>query len=189
MSLTELAEKVKRVRFEFDTATRRLQEERLAHGELAIRLDDTKEAQVVTQKVAKEIQDRTYGCIASIVTQCLEAVFEEPYKFRLDFESKRGQSEARLSFERDGELVDPVAASGGGVVDVAAFALRLAALVLLGSRARRVLILDEPFKFLSAEYRERIRDLLLLLSEKLHLQIIMVTHIDELKVGRIVVLR
>lgn len=188
MNLQELAEKVKQAGFECDTAERSLVDERLAHGELTIRLDDMREAQAITQKVAKEIQDRTYGCIASIVTQCLEAVFEEPYKFRLDFVSKRGQSEAKLSFERNGELVDPVDASGGGVVDVASFALRLAALVLLGPRARRVLILDEPFKFLSAEYRERIRDLLLLLSEKLGLQIVMVTHIDELKVGRVVVL-
>ncbi len=186
MSSKPLIELVRKARFSFDAATQAWNKEADALEETTYDLANIKKAQVLSQQVAKEIQDRTYGCIASIVTQCLEAVFDEPYKFKLGFVQKRGKTEAVLAFEREGQALDPMAGSGGGVVDVAAFALRLASLTLQGSHTRRLLVLDEPFKFLSMEYRERVRDLLLLLAEKMNLQIVMVTHIRELEVGKVV---
>ena len=82
--------------------------------------------------------------------------------------------------------VDPMTASGGGVVDVASFALRLSCLVLSKPPINRILILDEPFKFLSEDYRERVRILLETLSKEMKTQIILVTHIEELKTGRMI---
>lgn len=90
-----------------------------------------------------------------------------------------------MVFIRDGQEIDPMSASGGGVIDVAAFALRLACLLLATPRPRRLLVLDEPFRFVSAKYRPKIRALLLQLSEELGVQIILVTHITELQIGTV----
>lgn len=142
----------------------------------------------VIQEVAQHIQQQAHNQIAAVVTKGLQSVFDEPYTFKIDFEKKRGRTEARLIFERDGLELDPLTASGGGVIDVAAFSLRVACLALSRPAVRPLLILDEPFKNVSKAngYLDRIPALLEILCEDIGIQIIMVTHIEELKVGKIV---
>ncbi len=111
---------------------------------------------------------------------------EEAYEFQIRFEEKRGKTEAALLFVRDGLEVAPLESSGGGVVDVAAFALRLAALLLARPLKRRLLVLDEPFRFVSAEYRPKIRSMIEQLAEEFEVQFIIVTHIQDLVMGRVV---
>jgi ABC-type Fe3+/spermidine/putrescine transport system ATPase subunit len=53
---------------------------------------------------------------------------------------------------------------------------------------RRLLVLDEPFKFLSEQYRPAIRELIEQLAQELQFQFIVVTHIKELEMGDVVVL-
>lgn len=165
-------------------ATRTAEREALAkvRGELL----DCSEAQKVAQLVAQTVQQQAHERISAIVTRCLAAVFDEPYRFQIHFEQKRGRTEARLTFERKGVEFDPMSATGGGVVDVAAFALRLAALMLSRPALRRVLILDEPFKAVSEKYRERVCAMLERLSEEMSVQIIMVTHQTEFETGKII---
>lgn len=146
------------------------------------RLRALEEAQSIAQAVAQRLQSQAHKQIAEIVTKCL-AIFDEPYTFRIVFERKRGRTEARLVFERDGLEVDPLTASGGGVVDVAAFALRVAALVLARPALRRVLVMDEPFRFVSAEYTPRVRALLESLARDMGIQIVLVTHNRGLQAG------
>jgi DNA repair exonuclease SbcCD ATPase subunit len=143
------------------------------------------EAQQIAQEVAKGVQEQAHHQLAGIVSRCLETVFDEPYEFQIEFQRKRGRTEARLYFTRDDVEVDPMTASGGGVVDVAAFALRLSCLCMSQPPLRRVMVLDEPFKFLSEEYRERVRDLLLALAVDFGVQFIMVTHVEEFKIGKV----
>lgn len=143
-------------------------------------------AQEIIQTVSKTIQENAHSKIASVVSRCLESVFDDPYDFRITFERKRGKTEAKITFVRDENEIDPMTASGGGVVDVAAFALRLSCLMLSVPPVRKTLILDEPFKFVSQNYRNRIKELIESLSEDLGVQIIMVTHIPEIECGKIV---
>jgi ABC-type molybdenum transport system ATPase subunit/photorepair protein PhrA len=72
----------------------------------------------------------------------------------------------------------------GGVVDVAAFVLRLSCLMLSKPAVRRIIVLDEPFKFVSIEYRDNVRMMLEKLSSDFDIQFIMVTHIEELVTGK-----
>lgn len=147
-------------------------------------------AQDIAQNIAQQIQAQAHKQITGVVTNSLDAVFEEPYTFDIRFERKRGKTDAVLLFRRGELKVDPLSASGGGVVDIAAFALRLACLVLsCKPRMDRVLILDEPFKFVSKEFRERVRVMMGELSAQLGIQFIMVTHIDELETGKIIKLK
>jgi DNA repair exonuclease SbcCD ATPase subunit len=145
-----------------------------------------REALSAAQGVAQVVQEEAHRKIADVVSQSLEAVFDEPYQFRIIFEQKRGRTEARLVFVRDGMEVDPMTASGGGVVDVAAFALRLSCLLLSRPPLRRVLILDEPFRFVSVEYRSRGKELLQTLSKELDVQFILVTHIADIQCGSVI---
>ena len=145
-----------------------------------------KEALVFLQVLVAQVQQGVHNQIATLVSRCLSAVFDDPYEFRIYFEMKRGRTEARLVFERDGLEVDPLTASGGGVVDVASFALRLACLTLSNLPLRRALIFDEPFKFVSPEFRGNLRNLIKSLSEELGVQFIIVTHMDILKLGKVI---
>ncbi len=145
------------------------------------------EARDIIQTTAHAIQQEAHSRIAGVVTRCLKAVFgDDAYEFQIKFEQKRGRTEARLIFERNGLEIAPLGAAGGGAVDVAAFALRLAALMLQRPPQRRCLVLDEPFRFLSKEYRPVIRELLLELAEELEMQFIVVTHDTEMACGTVV---
>ena len=144
------------------------------------------EAQELAQHVAQVIQQKAHDQIARVVSRCLSAVFDEPYEFRIHFERKRGRTEARLTFDRDGMEVDPMTASGGGVVDIASFALRLSCLILNKPPLRRAMVMDEPFRFVSEEFRDRVKALLETLSEEMKTQFVMVTHINELKMGKVI---
>lgn len=138
-------------------------------------------ARDVLQALAVETQNELHAQLSAIVTDCLHTVFGPRYTFRLKFAPKRGKSEPSFTLESDGNEIDPLSAAGGGVVDVAAFALRVGALVLTGNA--QTLILDEPFKFVSEGHRELIGEMLEGLSQSLGIQIILVTHLKELEMG------
>lgn len=144
------------------------------------------EAQETVQAIAETVQQAAHARIAGVVSKCLAAVFDEPYDFQIEFERSRGRTEARLVFVRNGEPVNPIDSSGGGVIDVAAFALRVSCLLLHRPACRRCIVMDEPFKFVSAEYQDRVRALLESLADDLDVQFIMVTHIDALRAGTVV---
>jgi ABC-type molybdenum transport system ATPase subunit/photorepair protein PhrA len=145
-------------------------------------------AQEILQLIAQAVQQQVHAQISEVVSSCLAAVFEDPYEFKIVFERKRGRTEAVLRFLRRGLDVDPLTASGGGMIDVAAFALRVAALVLHRPRLSRVVVLDEAFKFVSSQYRENVRSMLEQLSDDMGVQIIQVTHIEELETGKVIYL-
>jgi len=147
---------------------------------------DCKQAQEVIQLVAQAVQQQAHKRIAGVVTRCLGAVYDDAYEFQIIFERKRGKTEARLVFLREGKEVDPTTASGGGPVDVAAFALRLACLVLCQPRPRKLLVLDEPFRFVDKDRSERVRMLMELLAKEMGVQIVMVTHKSELQSGKVI---
>jgi ABC-type hemin transport system ATPase subunit len=142
-------------------------------------------AQAILQAVAQTTQEYAHARIAGIVTRCLAAVFDDPYELKLIFERKRRNTEARPVFTRAGNEYS-FEEVGGGVVDVAAFALRLAALMMMRPSPRRVLFLDEPFKHLSQGHTGRVRLLLETLSKEMKVQFVIVTHNEGLKAGKII---
>jgi predicted ATPase len=150
-------------------------------------LEAGREAQAAAQSAAQLVQEQAHARIASLTAQCLRAVFgPEAYDFAVVFERKRGRTEASLVLRRGGRDYDAADSAGGGVVDVASFALRLACLMMNKPPLRRFLALDEPFKHLSEEYRPAARALLEQLSGELQVQIVMVTHDPALAVGDVV---
>jgi len=141
--------------------------------------DDLLEVRTLFQKSAQDTQQKLEFHIGNLVSTALAAVFDDPYEFQLEFVLKRGKTEADLWFVRNGEKMKPVDASGGGTVDVASFALR-AAFWSLTKKTRPLFFLDEPFKHLSSGLQQKAADMLKMLSEKMGLQIVMVSHIEKL---------
>ncbi len=161
--------------------------ERAALNDSRTRLEAAGQARDIARAVGESIQRQAHRHVGDLVSRCLKAVFgEDGYEFRIVLEKRRNRTEARAVFLRDGNEIDPLSAAGGGTVDVAAFALRLAVVLMRHPKPRRLLVLDEPMKYLSAEYRPRVRTLIEKLAEELGFQIIMVTHSDDLECGKIV---
>ena len=117
--------------------------------------------------------------ISSIVTTALDAVFDDPYEFEIDFVDRRGKTECDLWFVEDGNRIHPLSASGLGAVDIAAFALKIASLSM-STNLRQTLLLDEPFRYLSTNYHEVAGEMVKTISKELGIQIIMISHSAEI---------
>lgn len=137
------------------------------------------EAMQIIQEVAKKTLDQISVNVSDVVTQALHAVFPNPYDFEMEFVTRRNQTECDLWLTKSKVKIHPLEASGGGVLDVVSFALR-AVFLVLKKDTRPLLILDEPFKFVSADLQKYCGAMLKNVSDKLGFQVIMVTHIDKL---------
>jgi DNA repair exonuclease SbcCD ATPase subunit len=180
-------DKLTRLYNDLQLARRQRKQEKAELAALRERSTDLEEAQRLSQGIAQDVQQRSHEAVAALVTRCLKTVFgESSYEFRINFEQRRGRTEADLCFVRGGKELDPASASGGGVVDVAAFALRLASLLLSRPRKRRLLLLDECFKHLSRNHVDTVRELIETLAAELSLQIVLVTHDPSLACGKVV---
>lgn len=185
--LQEIIDRRNSLLSDFQFSKRQLEEEQLHMGESEQRLADCQQAQLIIQEVSQTVQAKAHKRIATLVTRCIQAIFGESYAFILHFERRAGKTVAKMAFENNGHEVSPTLASEGGLVDVAAFALRLSRLMLIQPPARRVLILDEPFRFVNgSEYQKSVAQLLETLAEELGVQIIMATDDEWLQIGNVI---
>jgi ABC-type arginine transport system ATPase subunit len=134
------------------------------------------QAREIVREVGMQTQQQLQYHISDITSLALEAVFDDPYKLIVEFVQRRNKTECDLYFERNDERADPITATGGGAVDIAAFALRVASWSMGNPHTRNVLLLDEPFKHLKGEVEnKRVLEMVREISQKLGLQIIMVS--------------
>ena len=152
-----------------------------AQSDLAVARSREATLQLATaflQKEAQETQKRLKYHVQDLVQSALSAVFPGKYDFRMDFVPLRNRTEVSIYLDKDGAHINPEDASGGGVVDVVSFALRVVSWSLSGTS--NTLFLDEPFKWVSVGLRPLCAELLHTLSERMNLQVVMVTHDSEL---------
>lgn len=140
-------------------------------AELAEKAVATKKAQVLLQEVAAHVQHDLEAAVESSVQGCLDLLFPG-YTFKVNFVPRRGKTEAEFHICKGGAELDPIASSGGGVVDAISFALRAGCLHLAGKR--QALILDEPFKHVRGEPRKELGRVLEQLSKAFNVQVLMV---------------
>lgn len=181
-----MREKLNKLKARFESVKDQVKHDRSFVEDSEDFLSDVEKARDVVQRVGQAVQREAHDRLAGVVSRCLEAVFEEPYEFRIAFDRKRNQTEAHLVFVRDGMEINPLDAAGGGVVDVAAFALRLSSLMLKRPASRRFLCLDEPMRFVSEGYRPRVRKMMESLAGQMQCQILVVTHAPELVAGKVI---
>jgi ABC-type Mn2+/Zn2+ transport system ATPase subunit len=179
---------------DYNSAKLRVKEEKVRLRQSWKKVRWTEEAQKIVQLVAENVQNQVHSRISGVVSRCLEAVFGGDLgrlEFKIRFERKRGKTDAILEFLDGGITInDPVNELGMGVIEVAAFALRLACVHTVRPAISKLLILDEPFKSIhSPVYRQRMANLLMELSMEMDFQIIIVTGIPEYEIGTVIRLK
>lgn len=134
-------------------------------------------ARALVQAVAKNTQKNIEFHLSNLVTMALASVFPDPYEFKVEFVERRNTTEADLVFTKNGHPTDNILSSGGGgVADIADFALKVALWSIKKQKSRATFILDEPDKFLHDPlYQERASDMMKTLCDRSGVQIIMVS--------------
>ena len=133
----------------------------------------------IIQRVGTSTQKKTLVKVEGLVSAALRDVFlDERYDFKMEVSYTKRTMSVEFFFVRDGEYYTPLECCGYGCVDVACFALRVAIWSL--NPTARTFFLDEPFRNVSEEYRERVGQLLRKISKELSFQFIISTHMKEL---------
>jgi len=138
-------------------------------------LSNLEKAQVFIQNVAKKTQEQLKYHIEDVVQLALDSIFPDEYQFSINFEVKYGKTSCNLVFKNNDYEIDIMKAAGGGVVDIASLALRVAIWSI--GKTDNVLILDEPIKNIQpASLQMEAWNIIQRLSQQLNLQFIIITN-------------
>ncbi len=131
----------------------------------------------IVKQVGLATQKQLEYHLAEQVSLAMEAVFDDPYKLKLNFQEKRGKTEVDILFVRRNLEFRPLGSAGGGAMDVASLALRIAYWSMRrDKKVRPLLLLDEPFPHLKgAETNRRALAIIQEISHQLGLEIIMIS--------------
>lgn len=185
--LTDHRRRADKLLAELEHAERDRAAERQRLADCRVALGHAKTAQAVLQAAAEGVQNLAHSQIAAVVTKALRTVGFD-YDFEIEFRRSRGRTEARLWFVRDGNKLSPRDdAVSGGAVDVAALALRVAAILLSTPKRRPLIVADEPMKFVNGEtYQGRVGQLIESLAADLGFQFVIATDDPWLNIGKVV---
>jgi len=137
-------------------------------------------ARYVLIKVSEIMQKKFKVKVENLVNIAIHSVFDRPFKFILGFERRKNKLECIPYIEENGDKYIPKNDMGGGILPVISFALRIVLWSLEKPRSRNVIILDEPMIGVGSLIG-RASQMIKTISKKLNIQIIMLTHSDELK--------
>lgn len=179
--LTSLADRIRRAASEYRHVTVSIEAAEARKVAAEEKAQNAALAKELVLQVAQKTQLHVGERISGLVSLALASVFDDPYIFEIDFVQRRGSTEADLWFMRNDSRADPLSCSGGGAVDIASFALRLAVWTM--ARTSPIFILDEPFRNLSLDMQAKAGMMLQELSRKMGIQIIMASHNSEIITG------
>jgi len=135
----------------------------------------TCEALEIIQKLALETQEQLTFHITDMVNFAVSQIpFQAAYTFEAKFLIKNNKPACEFLYVRDGQKMQPKFDSGG-LLDVVSLALRLSLWSLKKGKKSNIFILDEPFKHLSDDLLPYACDMLRVLTDKLQLQVILIT--------------
>ena len=178
MEYTEIKDKLNKLTIKKLTDEELLAQRKARLEEIKAETETLLKSQAVLQDVAKKVQSQLSLKIDSIVNLALKTLFDDEYEFKLEYVTARGKTEVEFNLYKNGKLIDPMNQSGGGLVDAICFALRVSVFTL--TKTDNVIVMDEGLKFVSKGFRTRAAELIHTLSERLGLQFIEVTHVDEM---------
>lgn len=152
--------------------------------EIEIQEELLEKVNILFKKTSEFAREQAKNQIESLVTNCLQVIFDKNIKFEIELKESASRPSAKFFVIHkvdDVEVkLEPQNSRGGGIVDVVSLALRLAFLETHKPKIEGPLILDEPAKHVSNEYIYNVSDFLKEISELFQRQIIMITHDDFL---------
>lgn len=147
-------------------------------------VDELDRVTALFNSLGEDRQNAAQDKIEGIVTQGLQMIFDETLSFHI-IQSTKAKA-ASVEFVVRTTLPNSVVetgvldARGGGLAAVIGFLLRLVVMLLdKGTREDNILVLDETFAMVSADYLEPLGQFLREIVDKTGVQIIMVTHQTE----------
>ena len=153
-------------------------------AELSADVTELDQVTYLLNGIAEDKQLKAQRDIEELVSRGLQTIFDETLSFHI-VQSTRGKSSivefvVRSTLE-DSVVDTPVMdARGGGLAAVIGFLLRVVVMLLRGgTRQENLLLLDETFAMVSAEYLPVLGEFLRSIVEETGIQIIMVTHQTE----------
>jgi hypothetical protein len=178
MDFLEIKEKLNKASIRKQSSEELLASRQKRKEEIKNEIETILKSQALLQEVAKEVQSQLSLKIDSVVNLGLATCFGNEYTFKLEYVSSRGKTEVEFNLYKDNKLIDPMMQNGGGLVDILCFCLRVAVYSI--SKVDNIIVFDEAMKYVSKGYRSKAAELIHTLSEKLDLQFISVTHIEEM---------
>jgi hypothetical protein len=154
-------------------------------SELTSLVEDLDRVTALLNSMGEDQQFQTQQKIEELVTRGLHTIFDPTLSFHI-VQSVKGRSVVvdfilRTTLERSVIDTPVLEARGGGVAATIGFLLRLVVLLLSkGARSEHILVLDESFSHVSAEYLPTVSEFLREVVDKTGIQIFMVTHQPEL---------
>ena len=150
-------------------------------NEQTLRKSYAENARVVIQEVAVRTQQNLQYHISAIVTNAIKSVDPDWPEYEIEFVTRRNRTECDILFVEGEARQHPLDSSGGGAKDIASFAQRVSYWTL--KRNRPTLVLDEPFRDVSPDRQDRVSEMLSDVCNKLGLQIVMVSHAENINVA------
>lgn len=152
--------------------------------EIELELELLNKVSILFQKTSEFAREQAKSQVESLVTKCLQFIFDSDIQFLIEIEELRGKANAEFyvvnQLEDSVIKTKPELSRGGGVVDIVSLALRIAFLQTHKPKIEGPLILDEPAKHVSDEFIYNVAEFLRQTSELFNRQIIMITHNDHL---------
>lgn len=158
-----------------DFIRKKIEEDKKTIFSLSSDKDITQKSKEIVILVKEQIMNEFRKIVEEIVSQCLTDVYQTQMNFRFDIEIKRNQVEFTPIVETENGIRNPRRDMGGGVNNIIGFALRVIFIKL--TKAKPIIILDEPFRFLGSK-QIYAAEMMKQLSEKFGIQFIVISH-DE----------
>lgn len=180
MNLDNLIKVLNEKYTELKLATDAISKNKIAIAKEKKSIEVLQKSKAVLIQIGQKTQEKIKNYIEETVTLALQLVYGEDYEFILEFDyTKREQFEINFFIKHLGIRLEPRKDTcGGGVIDICSFALRLICMSLEDEKIAAVLLLDEPFKNVSAKYLPAVGQMVVDIGNLMNIQIIMVTHVD-----------
>lgn len=165
----------KRSRYESDALLLRNKMDKLATISSEIEL-----SQSYYKRAVDLLYARSIGELESLLNNSLSFVFfDKPYRVRLDLDFTRGKKSVSIVLLDSTNPEDPIEIDvkdgvGNGIRTVVSFILQ--AYYILSKKAYPILLLDESYSYLSAQYVPKFFELVNGFCEQKNLSVVLVTH-------------
>lgn len=122
--------------------------------------------------------ESTIGVYEKLLTALIEDTLDNNRKIKMNLAIERGMPALEIYSEKEeGKLEDIYSSNGGSINNIMSVGLR--AISLIRSKKRRLLILDESDCWLKGDYIPKFGAVIQQLSERLGIQIVMISHHNE----------
>lgn len=145
------------------------------------KINETKAVELL-HCVQRSTRDKVCAAFENTVTFALKSIYQADYRFQLEFTQRGNLGELNFKLkspENEGYL-DLEDCAAGGSFDIVSLALRFVLLQVMSPRVEGFILLDEPTKQLSRNYRTAEYAFYQAMAEKLNRQLIIITHSEEL---------